>query len=66
MKKILLSIIILTTFGCEPEWKEQQQQRQKTYGYDDLEIVRLRDRDYVRWHNGYGSQMVHAGDCKNH
>ena len=31
----------------------------------DINIVKVRDCEYVLWHNGYGSDMEHYADCSN-
>ena len=31
----------------------------------DINIVKVRDCEYVFWHNGYGSDMEHYADCNN-
>lgn len=62
MRKITTLALVISLFiscGNEPE-----KQIRERYKYD-IEIVKVRECEYVLWFNGYGSDMEHYEGCEN-
>jgi hypothetical protein len=66
----LVLVAVLSSCESEPKQKiEQSKSNAETYEtkarYKDIEIVKVRDCEYVLWHNSYGSDMEHYEGCEN-
>jgi hypothetical protein len=57
---LLLSGFLLV--GCNIPTKKE---RKKESEVDGLEIIKVRNCEYVLWFNNYGSDMEHYEGCKN-
>ncbi len=70
----LYTLLFAVLFSCGSETGQNIEQNEKpageryqsATGYKwDLEILKIRDCEYILWHNGYGSEMEHYEGCKN-
>jgi len=69
------TLLVAVLFSCKNEPKQNSKELEKnskeleTYlskgKYESIEIVKVRNCEYVLWHNGYGSDMEHYEGCKN-
>ena len=64
----LYTLLVAVLFSCKNEPKQNSKELE-TYlskgEYESIEIVNVRNCEYVLWHNGYGSDMEHYEGCKN-
>lgn len=67
-----LLVAVLASCGSESEQNIEQNKKptgeryKSTFNRDlDIEIVKVRDCEYVLWHNSYGSDMEHYEGCEN-
>tara|TARA_R110000787_G_scaffold284293_1_gene397857 strand:+ start:1510 stop:1752 length:243 start_codon:yes stop_codon:yes gene_type:complete len=64
----LYTLLVAVLFSCKNEPKQNNKELE-TYvsngKYESIEIVKVRNCEYVLWHNGYGSDMEHYEGCKN-
>jgi hypothetical protein len=75
LKLILILILIFLVVSCVPFVPEENTLNTKGERYNtnrkkrdwdnDIEIIKVRDCEYVFWHNGYGSDMEHYEGCTN-
>lgn len=76
MKKNILLILILATMliGCKTAERESRQETGEWYeSYSffssrpilKIQIVKVRDCEYVLWHKSEGSDMEHYEGCQN-
>ncbi len=69
----ILLVAVLVSCGNEPKQNIEQEDKpigeryksKLTYYKWDIEIIKVRDCEYVLWHNGYGSDMEHYEGCEN-
>jgi len=74
-KKVLIACIIylflvVTFFSCGGEIEQEEKETPGEFYsshklIEDIQIVKVRDCEYVLWHNGYGSNMEHYAGCNN-
>lgn len=62
MKRIITLLIIISFFGCKDRQREQSS---KEFYSNNIEVVKVRNCEYVLWHNSYGSDMEHYAGCSN-
>lgn len=64
-----LLLVLIGLFSCIQTQENEPPTGEFYYtaarGSGPLEIVKVRDCEYVLWHNGYGSDMEHYADCSN-
>lgn len=74
MKKLIFLTLIISACGKEYESTVTDQPTREFYNTTnpnnreakgDVEIIKIRDCDYVFWHNSYGSDMEHYQGCLN-
>lgn len=70
INKLLLLSLIISICSCQEEPKQNEKPIGERYksNWDrdlDIEIVKVRDCEYVLWHNSYGSDMEHYEGCEN-
>ena len=81
MRKLPILIVLLFVIGCGPSREdrmarlEERKERIKTnsdaqvylsaYSGLAVEIMKVKDCEYVLWHNSYGSDMEHYEGCNN-
>ena len=63
-------VAVLSSCGTEPKENiEQEIDNREIYivdgTYDEVQIIKVRNCEYVFWHNGYGSDMEHYEGCNN-
>jgi len=69
----LYFVLVAVLSSCGDETKEnieQEKDNREMYISNpkwkaDLQIVKVRNCEYVLWYNGYGSDMEHYEGCKN-
>jgi hypothetical protein len=81
MRILIIIMTALLVSSCEPTQEEiiaekkleQSIKKREAYidgwirdsGGKDLVIVKVRNCEYVLWHNNYGSDMEHYEGCQN-
>ena len=76
MKKILILLTAVVLYSCDAPGVNRDENEDKLDNYNEtdelyvdgwkeLTIVKVRNCEYVLWHNGYGSDMEHYGGCAN-
>lgn len=64
--KTILIVICLVVVGCSPTpTNKPTQTHSEKWGPPSIEIVKVRDCEYVLWYYGYGSDMEHYEGCTN-
>ena len=58
------TLLLAVLFSCTPEQKIQEDIEKEKYT-SNTEIIKIRNCEYVLWHNGYGSDMEHYEGCTN-
>ena len=63
-------VAVLSSCGTEPKENiEQEIDNREIYivdgTYDEVQIIKVRNCEYIFWHNGYGSDMEHYEGCNN-
>lgn len=67
MKKLFV-LFLLISCGTKPQDENKSIEKIKNYIPDrtySVEIVKVKDCDYVFWNKGYGSDMEHYAACSN-
>ncbi len=59
--------LLLALYGCETTQNKRESYDVESTKelYETCEIVKVRNCEYVLWHNSYGSDMEHYEGCKN-
>ena len=67
MKTLIKVLPILILTSCSNPNKETPKGEfySTTGASESIEIVKVRDCEYVLWHKGYGSDMEHYEGCQN-
>lgn len=66
MKDILIIVfVVLLTSACSPGGEAVNVEKGEFYKLNQTQIVKIRNCEYVFWHNGYGSDMEHYEGCEN-
>lgn len=60
---ILLTVLVVSC--CTPASNQDDGTPREYYESGRLEIIKVRDCEYVLWYNGYGSNMEHYEGCQN-
>ena len=73
-RHLLYTLLVAVLVSCGDETKQNIEQIETPIGERyksnwnadlDIEIVKVRDCEYVLWHNSYGSDMEHYEGCEN-
>lgn len=70
IKHAILFLVFLSFYQCTDK-KERTPETDsnlistRSASYRSLEVVEIDGCQYVLWHNSYGSDMEHHGNCKN-
>ena len=59
-KYFLCTLLVVMLFSCGLKQNSRKEEYEK-----NTEIIKIRNCEYVLWHNGYGSDMEHYEGCKN-
>ena len=65
---LLISVVSCLLFSCGDERNSEERFGEIYYQksrYEYIEIVKVRDCEYVVWRNSYGSDMEHYEGCQN-
>lgn len=74
---VLINVLYSCGFKSEAKAEQEKVKSGEIEYYDDnyisnydcdncdINIVKVRDCEYVFWHNGNGSDMEHYADCNN-
>ena len=61
----LYTLLVSVFFSCKNEKQNNKELELYISKYATISIVKVRNCEYVLWHNGYGSDMEHYEGCKN-
>jgi hypothetical protein len=61
---VVLGFVFLAFATSSDETQEKRKQQRHRNALQELQLVEFNKCEYVLWHNGYGSDMEHHGQCK--
>ena len=61
----LYTLFVAVFFSCKNETQNNKELELYISKYATIELLKVRNCEYVLWHNGYGSDMEHYEGCKN-
>ena len=61
----LYTLLVAVLFSCKNETQNNKELEIYISKYATIQLVKVRNCEYILWHNGYGSDMEHYEGCKN-